>query len=117
MTCLCWNYRGLGNPLAIQVLVDYVHSKRSNIVSLMVTFSNSSKVEEVMGKVGMSSCFAVDNDGHRGGLQLIWGDGVVVQIREASPHFIDVTVQLEKVPLSGVLPAFSDQGDGSLGNY
>ncbi|CAH9106024.1 unnamed protein product, partial [Cuscuta epithymum] len=95
MTCLSWNCRGLGNPLAVQVLVDYVHSKRPNIVFLMETFSNKLKLEEVTRKVGLTSCFAVDNIGHRGGLGLLWGDGVIIQVREASSHFIDAVVQLE----------------------
>ncbi|CAH9133147.1 unnamed protein product [Cuscuta epithymum] len=95
MSCISWNCRGLGNPLAVQVLVDMIHLKRPKLVFLMETFCNSSKIEMVRKKTGMHAGFGVDSIGHRGGIALLWEDGVHVDVRDSSPNFIDAWVRME----------------------
>lgn len=95
MSFLSWNCRGLGNPATIQVLMDLVHSRKPNLIFLMETMVNKNRMESIRTKLGFKGCFVVDNVGHSGGLALLWGEGVEVDITGFSKHHVDSSVRWE----------------------
>ena len=47
MSCIIWNCRGLGNPLAIQELADLVLAKAPTLVFLVETLANEARLDYV----------------------------------------------------------------------
>ena len=47
MSCLVWNYKGLGNHLAIQELVKVVQAKALSVVFLAETLANEARLDYV----------------------------------------------------------------------
>ena len=47
MSCLSWNCCGIGNQWTVQELIDMVRMERPNVVFLMETLVEESKLEQI----------------------------------------------------------------------
>jgi hypothetical protein len=80
MKLICWNCRGLGNPRTVKDLCQMVKVKRPGLVFLMETKLRSNKMVEIKHKAGFTNVFVVDCVGRSGGLALMWGEDVDLEI-------------------------------------
>jgi hypothetical protein len=60
MIVLSWNWRGLGNPLAVRSLCRLVKDKKPTLVFLMETKVTRNKVCFLPSKLGLENLFVVD---------------------------------------------------------
>ena len=67
--------------------------KRPDIVFLMKTKMQRNKMENIRLKLGFSNMFVVDCVGKGGGLGLLWGENVVMEIQNYSHRHINSIVQ------------------------
>ena len=51
MSCIVWNYRGLGNQVAIQELVDLVQAKDPSVVFLAETLADEARLDYVKARL------------------------------------------------------------------
>jgi hypothetical protein len=89
MTILSWNCRGLGNLRTVHDLCQMVKEKRPWMVFLMETKLRKEKMEVIRCKLGFSCMFVVDCVGRSGGLALLWGDDISVEIQNFSHRHIN----------------------------
>ena len=92
MSCLSWNYRGLGNSRAVCSLCDLVKSHRPRILFLMETLVHEMKIEELRIKLGFSGKFVVNSIGHSGGLAMLWDSSLSCSISGFSNNHIDLII-------------------------
>lgn len=92
MSFLSWNCRGLGNPATIHVLMDLVHSRKLDVIFLMETLCNKSKLDLVKNQLGFSGLFVVNCLGQSGGLALLWKNTIELDIKGYSRNHIDSEV-------------------------
>ncbi|XP_059431636.1 uncharacterized protein LOC132165159 [Corylus avellana] len=93
MNIISWNCRGLGNLRTVHDLCRMVKEKRPSMVFLMETKLRKVKMEVIRYKLGFSNLFVVDCVGKSGGLALLWGDDVVVDIQNYSQRHINGIIQ------------------------
>lgn len=94
MSTLAWNYRGLGNPRAVQFLKDMVIQKKPQLIFLCETLCMKEKVDKVRDLVGFESSFSVDVLGRSGGIALLWRHENEVSITSFSKNHIDAVVSI-----------------------
>ncbi|CAN0825908.1 Transposon TX1 uncharacterized 149 kDa protein [Linum grandiflorum] len=80
MIIMSWNYRGMGQPRAVQALDELIRTHRPGIVILLETFANKNRMETVRSEVKMGGYFAVDAAGHSGGVCVLWREGEEVKV-------------------------------------
>ena len=95
MTGLSWNCHGLGNPRTVQVLRDFILSKRPKFVFLMETLVDKGKVEVIKEMIKYEGCYVVDNVGHSGGLAMLWEEQQWATVLGSSRNHIDLKVTVE----------------------
>jgi hypothetical protein len=93
MTILSWNCRGLGNLRTVRDLCRMVKEKRPSMVFLMETKLRKDKMEVIRYKLGFKCMFVVDCVGKSGGLALLWGDEILVEIQNFSHRHINGVIQ------------------------
>lgn len=79
MSVLSWNYRGLGQPWTIQILIETLYKKN--------------KLESLKVKQGYESLFTVDLVGRRGRLSLFLKTSSKVSLLKFSRNCINVVVK------------------------
>ena len=72
MCCLSWNCSGIGNQWIVQELIDMVRMERPDVVFLMETLVEESKLEQIRVKLCYDNKLVCLRDGHSGGLALFW---------------------------------------------
>lgn len=77
MKILSWNYQGLGNPLIVRALRDWVRREKPELVFVMETMVSGEHMERVRKSCGFSNGINVSNIGNSGGLGLWWNDLVI----------------------------------------
>lgn len=97
MSLLAWNCRGLAKPPAVRFLKEINKQYRPNIIFLSETLVKRNRIERVRKILGFGACFAVDAQGHGGGLALFWKNEGGVVITGSSQNFIDFEVSNEQV--------------------
>ncbi|CAN1729602.1 hypothetical protein LINPERHAP1_LOCUS671 [Linum perenne] len=90
MIILCWNCRGLGQPQAIQVVDELVKAHRSDVVLLIETLCMKERIEVIKRRLNFKGCFAVDVNGHSGGLAVLCRHSDQVQLVNYSRNFINL---------------------------
>ncbi|CAN0914972.1 hypothetical protein LINGRAHAP2_LOCUS28862 [Linum grandiflorum] len=80
MIVMSWNCRGMGQPRAVRVLGELVETHRPGVVILLETFVNKSRMETIRTDLKLGGCFAVDADGHSGGVCVLWQEGEEVKV-------------------------------------
>jgi hypothetical protein len=71
ISCLSWNCRGLGNPLAVWDLRQLVKTKQPIFLFLMETKLQSNKLHALRSSMGYEGLFSIDPIGEKGGLALL----------------------------------------------
>ena len=92
MSCLVWNYRGLGNPCTVQELVYLVREKDPSAVFLIETWSNLEYLEIIRCQLRFNNKFVVPSTNRGGGLALFWNNELNLTIKNFSCHHIDTLV-------------------------
>ena len=59
MSCLSWNYHGLGNPQTEGELVDLVNKKDPKMIFLMETKVDKEVIERICRRLQYSNSFVV----------------------------------------------------------
>ena len=57
MSCIVWNYRGLGNPLAVQELADVAQAKAPTLVFLAETLVDEARLDFVKEQIRFDKKF------------------------------------------------------------
>ncbi|XP_060960728.1 uncharacterized protein LOC133031275 [Cannabis sativa] len=94
MNIISWNCRGLGNPRALQFLVDICVSKKPKFLFLCETLCKKDIVERVKIKLGFESCFSVEAQGRKGGLALFWKISSEAHLLGYSNNHIDMEISI-----------------------
>ena len=96
MSCLSWNYRGLGNPCTVQELANLVRAKDPSAVFLIETWSKSEYLEVIRCHLHFNNKFVVPSSNKGGGLALFWNNNLDVTIKSFSCHHIDTVINKGK---------------------
>ena len=75
MSVPAWNFRGLGSPPAVRILIDEVKSKNPVLVFLVETKVSSSRVKDLQRKLEFTQGITVSCDGWSGGLAMLGEKG------------------------------------------
>lgn len=97
MSILSWNYRGLGHPQTVQMLVDLVHSKKPCFIFLIETLCSKNKLEQIKVRIGFDGLLVVDRMGRGGGLAFLWNSSCVVNLLSYSHNYIGTDVEVAEV--------------------
>ncbi|CAN0925181.1 Transposon TX1 uncharacterized 149 kDa protein [Linum grandiflorum] len=92
MIFLSWNCRGLGQPRSVQALSELVSAHRPDVVFLSETLVGKQSMEKIRSKVKFDGCLGVENEGHSGGLAVLWRDRERVKVLSFSRNYIDMEV-------------------------
>ena len=57
MIVISWNCQGLGDPRAVQVLGEIIHSRHPDVVFLCETLVLADKIEEIQSRFKFEGCF------------------------------------------------------------
>ena len=93
MSLLSWNCRGLGNLRTVKALKKAVNKEEPNIIFLMETKSNREWMEQVKDQCKMKHGLIVPSDGSKGGLAMLWKEGIKVEVKTYFQEHIDVWVE------------------------
>ncbi|KAL9673752.1 hypothetical protein QQ045_030013 [Rhodiola kirilowii] len=92
MRALTWNYRGLGNARAVRALTDLVKAHGPQVVGLIETKVEASRVRRIQTRLGFQQGLAVDRRGLGGGLAIWWTADIQLDIRSFLKNHIDAWV-------------------------
>jgi exonuclease III len=111
MSLLSLNYRGLGNPQAVQDLCQKTKEKKPTILFLVETKCKKSRMEVVRVKLGFECMFVVDPIGRSGGLALLWKEIDLLDIQKFSRRHINAVVKERVLGCSWKLMGFYGHPD------
>ena len=97
MSLLAWNCRGLAKTRAVRFLKETINHYRPSIVFLSETLVKSNKIADVCKKISFAGFFAVDVQGHGGGLALFWKNEDAVHIIDSCSNYIDFEVSHDQL--------------------
>lgn len=72
MNILTWNYRGIGGPRTVQVLMDLIEVHKPNFFFLIETKCKGFDIKFLQDKLKIYGCLIVDSLDQSGGLALFW---------------------------------------------
>ena len=93
MSCISWNYQGLGNPWTVRALHNLVKTKCPQILFLVETKQDVTVVDSVWRKLGFQSCFNVPRCGYGGGLALLWDASMEVVVKSFSQNHVHAIIE------------------------
>ncbi|XP_042939401.1 uncharacterized protein LOC122274426 [Carya illinoinensis] len=111
MSCLSWNYRGLGNPLTVQDLHQLVQSKFPSFVFFMETKCRRNSIEKLKRQLQFANSFVIDCKGLSGGLAFLWSEDVEAKVLSYTQHHISLLIQGEVGSREWVLTGFYGNPD------
>ena len=88
MKILSWNCQGLGNPCTVNALRDWCGREKPNIVFLMETMIEASKLERIRNICGFVQGVCLSSNGRAGGIGFWWRDINVVPSSFSNHHFV-----------------------------
>ncbi|XP_043720930.1 uncharacterized protein LOC122668429 [Telopea speciosissima] len=92
MRLISWNCQGLGSPRSVRALKNLLKSEKSDVIFLMETKSQLSRMSRIQRSLKLNNLFTVDATGTARGLALLWHDHITIDIRSADKHLIDCEV-------------------------
>lgn len=94
MILFAWNFRGIGYPLAIQILRNLFISQLPEVMFLSeVKCAKEDKVCGLVKFLGFSDLEFVPATGHSGGLLFCWKSNTHIQIVFANNNIINSIIQ------------------------
>ncbi|XP_074360858.1 uncharacterized protein LOC141701117 [Apium graveolens] len=97
MSILSWNCHGLANPRTVRLLLDIDQQYRPSLIFLSETLVKHDTVQKVTKQLGFAGCYAIDVQGHSGGIALLWRNDGAVHITNSCRNFIDFEVSNEQL--------------------
>ncbi|KAL8154887.1 hypothetical protein AgCh_000296 [Apium graveolens] len=97
MSILSWNCRELANPRIVRLLLDIDQQYRPSLIFLSETLVKHDTVQKVTKQLGFAGCYAIDVQGHSGGIALLWRNDGAVHITNSCRNFIDFEVSNEQL--------------------
>ncbi|KAK5802521.1 hypothetical protein PVK06_030121 [Gossypium arboreum] len=95
MKILCWNCRGIGNPVTVHELKQMAVANDPDIIFLSETKINVDKFSSVHSKCKMEGCLAVNANGKSGGLVMMWKESNKVEVQTYFSNYNDSIIKLE----------------------
>lgn len=92
MSILSLNYRGLGNPRALQFLIDTIIRKKPNYVFLCKMVSRQDVLERVCIYLKFECELLVNSYGRSGGIALLWRNKEDVELLTYARNYINVKI-------------------------
>lgn len=96
MKILVWNVRGLGNHKMLQALRHEVRSVKPQIMFFCESKCSRDRGEKLKGELNFGEFFCVPSIGKKGGLILMWEEGIQAQVLSSSEGHIDVVIKDDK---------------------
>ena len=93
MSCLIWNYHGLGNPCTVNELAELVQVKDPSVMLLAETWADEARLKEVMRKIQCENMFIYPRTSRGGGSMFFWGSTIDVTIEISGTNYIDALFQ------------------------
>jgi hypothetical protein len=78
MSCICWNYRGIGNSATVLELHNFVRLEAPALVFISETKIDATRARNLTSRLGFAGCIPVASNGLSGGLVLYWSREVEV---------------------------------------
>ena len=92
MSCLAWNYRGLGNLRTGMELVEIVQAKDPVVVFLAETLTDDARLEVIQRSIGFDHRWVVPRMGRGGGLVLYWKASINLTVEDLDRYYIDALI-------------------------
>lgn len=96
MSCLIWNYRGLGNPCIGYELADMVRVEDLSVMFLAETWANEARLKDVKRKIQFENMFESPRTTREGELVLLWRSSVYISIEGFKKNHIDAIINKNK---------------------
>ncbi|MBA0552383.1 hypothetical protein Golob_023199, partial [Gossypium lobatum] len=75
MRILCWNCRGIGNPVIVRELRQLLVENDPEVIFLCETKVHANKLVSIRSKCRIEGCLAINAIGKSGGLFMVWKEG------------------------------------------
>ena len=92
MSCLAWNYRGLGNLRTERELVEIVRAKDPSVVFLAQTLTVEVRLEVIQRSIDFDHRWVVPKVGRSRGLELFWKSSINLKIEGSSKNYINAII-------------------------
>ena len=92
MRTLCWNCRGIGDPVTVRELRELIQECAPSVVCIVETQLLKQRVEGLTSMLGFEGGFAVASSGRSGGLAVFWRHGLNFRVKNFSRYHIDAWV-------------------------
>ena len=92
MSCLAWNYRGIGNLRTKRELVEIVRAKDPSVVFLAQTLTAEVRLEVIRRSIDFDHRRVVPMVGKSGGLVLFWKSSINLKIEGSSKNYINAII-------------------------
>jgi len=79
MSCLSWNYRGLGNGATVKELRDLAKKFGPTVLCVLETQMHKTCVEDLKTTLGFDNSFAISSSGRSGGLGIFWNNEIKLE--------------------------------------
>ena len=84
MSLLSWNCWGFGNLWTVKALEKVINKEEPKIVFWMETKSKREWLEKVKERCKMKHGLIMHSDGSKGGLAMLWKEGITLEIKTYS---------------------------------
>ncbi|KAB2025296.1 hypothetical protein ES319_D06G140800v1, partial [Gossypium barbadense] len=95
MKLLCWNCRGLGNPMTVRELKQLIIANNPDIIFLCETKMLSNNFTRIRNIWRLDGCLAISSVGYSRGLVMLWKNDIDVVIQNYSSNHIYSIVSME----------------------
>ena len=92
MNLLSWNYHGLGNQMAVDVLSHLVREKTLKVLFLMETKKFVEEIWRIKANLPYHCMLVVLSLRRRGCLALLWIEKVDLHVQTNTPNHIDALI-------------------------
>ncbi|KAH1129231.1 hypothetical protein J1N35_000609 [Gossypium stocksii] len=93
MKLICWNCRGLGNPISVRELKQLLDANNPDLVFLCEMKLKMVNLSRIQNICRMNGGLVVNAEGWSGGLALLWKEDLDISIQTYSKHHTDSLVR------------------------
>jgi hypothetical protein len=92
MSCISYNYRGIGSDAIVRELHELVKRFKPTIMCIVETQVHKLRAEGLARWLGFDHDFVVSSAGRNGGLGVFWNNEIKLEILPYSQYHIDAIV-------------------------
>lgn len=96
MDIITWNCQGAASKEFIRTARLLLKSHKPQILALLETKTSRMAADSVCKKLGYSNWVRVEAVGFSGGIWILWGDDLNLEVRFTHPQFVILNVNLDK---------------------